>query len=89
VLVTFAMFGLGGEARDPLQMIFPGTPTRMHVDILAHVLGLTFGVALGLLARAALRRRPGPVAQALWGALTLALLAGAWALAFHAGASPG
>jgi membrane associated rhomboid family serine protease len=89
VLVTFAMFGLGGESRDPLQMIFPGTPTRMHVDILAHVLGLTVGLALGAAARALLKKRPGALAQWLWGALTLALAAGAWTLAFHAGGPRG
>lgn len=86
VLVMFAMFGLGGEARDPLEILFPNPAPQVqsHVDVLAHALGLGFGVAFGAAARGLLRDRPGAVAQWLWGGATLALVAGCWVLAFQA-----
>jgi membrane associated rhomboid family serine protease len=84
VLVMFAMFGLGGETRDPLDILFPNPATphvQSHVDILAHVLGLGFGVAFGAAARGLLRERPRPWLQWLAGGATLAMVVGAWALA--------
>lgn len=84
VLVMFAMFGLGGEVRDPLQMMFPGTASHSHVDVLAHVLGLVFGFLLGGGARLVIHRRPGPGMQWLLGCAAAALIAACWGSAFLA-----
>jgi membrane associated rhomboid family serine protease len=64
-LGLFAMLGTGG----------PST------DVLAHLLGLAAGLAIGVVAALPLRRRPGPALQLPLAAAAGAAVAGCWALA--------
>jgi len=61
-----------------LAMLGTGGP---RTDVWAHFFGLAVGGALGAAGGAWLRRPPALPAQAAWGGVALALVAGSWALA--------
>ncbi len=54
-----------------------------RADLIAHLLGLAVGSALGLAVAISLPRRPGPIGQWLLGGISVALLIGCWELALR------
>jgi membrane associated rhomboid family serine protease len=54
-----------------------------RADLIAHLLGLAVGSALGLVVAISLPRRPGPIEQWLLGGFSVALLIGCWELALR------
>lgn len=81
--LTFRRSAPAGAALMLLAMLGAGGEEGMAVDLAGHLFGFASGAVLGLGAGFWVERhgRPGPVAQAVWGALALVAVVAAWAMA--------